>query len=135
MLSRGGKVRDMSSANALRILCAEDNPFGRVVLSAILTELGHRVDFAGSGEAAVNAVARGGYDLVLMDVTLPDVDGLEATRRIHALPGAAAIPVIGISALSSLDDERRARGAGMSDYLVKPISSKALAEALQRIRT
>jgi CheY-like chemotaxis protein len=130
---RGEAIQDMPSAKALRILCAEDNPFGRVVLSAILGEFGHRVDFAGSGEAALSAVARGGYDLVLMDVTLPGIDGLEATRRIRALSGAASsIPVIGISAMSSPDDVRRAREAGMNDYLVKPVSPAALAEALRR---
>ena len=60
-----------ASTRTLRVLCAEDNPYARVVLNTILTELGHRVDFAGTGEAAVAAVERGGYDLVLMDVTLP----------------------------------------------------------------
>ena len=69
------------------MLCAEDNPYARVVLNTILTELGHRVDFAGTGEAAVAAVERGGYDLVLMDVTLPGIDGLAATRAIRALGG------------------------------------------------
>ena len=72
---------------ALSILCAEDNPYGRVVMNTILTELGHRVDFVASGEAAVEAAARGGYDAVLMDITLAGFDGIEATRRIRALPG------------------------------------------------
>jgi CheY-like chemotaxis protein len=132
--TRASAAFERPPSRSLKILCAEDNPFGRVVLSAVLTELGHRVDFAGSGEAAVSAVARGNYDLVLMDVTLPGIDGLEATRRIRALPGdAARIPVIGISALSSEDDVKRAEAAGMSGYLVKPVSPRALAEALRPI--
>lgn len=118
----------------LRILCAEDNPFGRVVLNAVLTELGHRMDFAGTGEAAIAAVTRGGYDLVLMDITLPDIDGLEATRRIRAMPGdAGRIPIIGVSGRSSQDDVRKARAAGMTDYLMKPVRPAALAEALGRV--
>ena len=69
---------------ALTVLCAEDNPYGRVLLNTILSELGHRADFVGTGAAAVEAVAHGRYDVVLMDVTLPDIDGIEATRRIRA---------------------------------------------------
>jgi CheY-like chemotaxis protein len=122
-----------ASAGSLRILCAEDNPFGRVVLNAVLTEFGHRMDFAGTGEAAIAAVAGGGYDLVLMDVTLPDIDGLDATRRIRALPGEAGrIPIIGVSGRSSEEDIRKARAAGMTDYLTKPVRPAALAEALGR---
>jgi two-component system, sensor histidine kinase len=119
----------------LNILCAEDNPYGRVVLSTILSELGHRTDFVSSGEAAVAAVARGKYDAVLMDVTLSGLDGLEATRRIRAISGRhGQIPVIGLSALSGAQDEARARGAGMTAYLAKPVSPATLAETLDKVR-
>lgn len=125
---------DPQAGPSLRILCAEDNPFGRIVLNAMLTELGHRVDFAGTGEAVVSAAQRGSYDLVLMDVTLPGLDGLEATRRIRALPGGASqVPIIGISGRSSDADVQQARTAGMTDYLVKPVSPAALVAALGRI--
>jgi CheY-like chemotaxis protein len=114
----------------LAVLCVEDNPYGRVILNTILTELGHRADFAGSGEEAVAAVTRG-YDAVLMDVTLPGIDGLEATRRIRTLPGIASrTPIIGISGRSELGDEEAARAAGMDAYLRKPVSPSVLSEAL-----
>jgi CheY-like chemotaxis protein len=120
---------------SLTVLCAEDNPYGRVVMNAILTELGHQVDFVGSGAVAVESVARGGYDVVLMDVTLPGVDGIEATRRIRALKGAPGrIPIIGISAHTSPADKARADEAGMNDYLEKPVAPRTLAEALSQVR-
>jgi CheY-like chemotaxis protein len=115
------------------ILCAEDNPYGRVLLNTILTELGHRVEFVGSGEAAIEAARRGGYDLVLMDVALTGIDGVEAARRIRALPSAASrVPIIGISARSGPGDEAKARTAGMNLYLRKPVSPAALAEAIAK---
>ena len=121
---------------ALNILCAEDNPYGRVIMNTILGELGHRADFVASGEAAVEAAARGGYDAVLMDVTLAGIDGLEATRYIRALPGEAGrVPVIGISGRARSDDEQAARGAGMNAYLVKPVSPSKLAETLTSFST
>lgn len=116
---------------ALHILCVEDNPYGRVVLNTILTELGHRADFVGTGEAAVDAVAAKGYDAVLMDLTLPGIDGLEATRRIRAR-AASRVRVIGISGRGSPEEAARARAAGMDDYLPKPLSPSALARALSR---
>ena len=115
----------------LHILCVEDNPYGRVVLNTILTELGHRADFVGTGEAAVEAAAGKSYDALLMDVTLPGIDGLEATRRIRARVGAA-VRVIGISGRSSPEEAARARAAGMDDYLPKPLSPSTLARALRR---
>jgi CheY-like chemotaxis protein/nitrogen-specific signal transduction histidine kinase len=117
-------------ARRLTILCAEDNPYGRVILNTILAELGHRADFVGSGEEAVAAVERG-YDVVLMDVTLPGIDGRETARRIRALGGTAALtPIIGITGRSEDGDDAAARAAGMDGYLRKPISPSALREAL-----
>ena len=119
-----------SRSRPLKILCAEDNPYGRVILNTILTELGHQADFAASGEEAIAAVARG-YDIVLMDVTLPGIDGLETTRRIRALPGkAGATPIIGVSGRITPGDEEAASKAGMNAYLRKPLSPSALSKAL-----
>ncbi len=132
-ITRAAAAPELGSAEvrSARILCAEDNPYGRVILSTILKELGHAVEFVGGGDAAVTAAAGGDYDLVLMDVTLSDGDGVEATRRIRALAGAAAhLPVIGISGLTSPEEEARARAAGMNDYLAKPVSPSRLGRAI-----
>ncbi len=111
------------------ILCVEDNPHGRVLLNTILTELGHRADFVGTGAAGVEAIARGSYDVVLVDVTLPDFDGVEATRRIRALPGRAGqVPIIGVSGRTNA--EAAGRAAGMNGYLTKPLSPSALTQTL-----
>jgi two-component system, sensor histidine kinase len=121
-------------ARPLSILCAEDNPYGRVVMNTILTELGHKTDFVESGEAAVKAAARGGYDAVLMDVTLTGLDGIEATRRIRALPGKAGqVAIIGISGRNASGNEAAARAAGMNFYFAKPVSPGKLAQALATI--
>ena len=118
----------------LTILCAEDNPYGRVVMNTILGELGHRIDFVETGEAAVRAAERGGYDAVLMDVTLPGLDGLEATRRIRSLPAPQGeVPVIGISGRGDAADDAAARAAGMDFYFAKPVSPGKLAQALVAI--
>jgi two-component system, sensor histidine kinase len=122
-----------SPARRLSVLCVEDNPYGRVILNTILTELGHRADFVGSGEEALAALPRG-YDVVLMDVTLPGIGGLDAARRMRALGGAAgATPIIGISGRSERGDEAAARAAGMNFYLRKPISPSVLSEAIAAV--
>jgi CheY-like chemotaxis protein len=118
-------------ARPLTLLCAEDNPYGRVVINTILGQLGHHADFVETGEAAVQAVQHGGYDAVLMDVTLRGLDGIEATRRIRALPGAAGqVPIIGISGRTEAGDEAAARAAGMNFYFTKPVSPGKLADVL-----
>jgi CheY-like chemotaxis protein len=123
--------RRPAPARLLSILCAEDNPYGRVVMNTILGELGHRVDFAETGEAVVAAVELGNYDVVLMDVTLAGLNGIDAARRIRALPGRVGLtPIIGISGRGESGDEATARGAGMNFYFVKPVSPRKLAQAL-----
>jgi CheY-like chemotaxis protein len=113
----------------LRILSIEDNPFGRVVLNAILTELGHGAEFIGRGEAAAERIAEGAFDAVLMDMVLPGIDGIEAIRRIRALGSPSSrIAIIGVSGRD--DDEAAARAAGADAFLVKPVSPRALATAL-----
>ena len=86
--SRRGCRRPAGSGAALRVLSVEDNPFGRVVLNAILTELGHQAEFIGRGEAAAERIAQGGFDAVLMDMVLPGINGIEAIRRIRELERA-----------------------------------------------
>jgi two-component system, sensor histidine kinase len=121
----------------LDILCVEDNPYGRVVMNALLTELGHRTTFAGSAEAALGALAAGPADVVLMDVALPEVDGYEATRRIRALPGRAGrVAVIGVAGEETDQAAQAAAAAasGMDACLVKPLSPRMLADALARVK-
>jgi CheY-like chemotaxis protein/nitrogen-specific signal transduction histidine kinase len=117
------------SSPSLRLLSVEDNPFGRVVLNAILAELGHHAEFIGQGEAAPERLEQGRFDAVLMDMVLPGINGVEAIRRIRALQGPLGrIPVIGISGRS--EDEAASRAAGADIFLVKPVSPRALATAL-----
>jgi two-component system, sensor histidine kinase len=117
---------------ALHVLCVEDNPYGRIVHSAVLRELGHAVSFVGSGEAAVETVAGNEHDIVLMDIALSGIDGIEATRRIRALPGPAGrIPIIGVSGRTEPHDAAAAMAAGMNAYLRKPASPAELNEALR----
>ena len=113
----------------LRVLSVEDNPFGRVVLNAVLTELGHQAEFIGRGEAAAERIAQGGFDAVLMDMVLPGINGIEAIKRIRKLgPPLGRIAIIGVSGRG--DDEVASRAAGADAFLVKPVSPRALATAL-----
>ncbi|MGY8636376.1 ATP-binding protein [Bradyrhizobium sp. 14AA] len=128
--SRKGKGEaEADVVAALRVLSVEDNPFGRVVLNTILTELGHHAEFIGRGEDAVGRLAQGAFDAVLMDMVLPGIDGVEAIRRIRTMQTPLAqIPIIGVSGRG--EDEAASREAGADAFLVKPVSPRALATAL-----
>ena len=124
-----GAEISIGSPRPLRLLSVEDNPFGRVVLNAILTELGHQAEFIGQGEAAPERIAHGAFDAVLMDMVLPGINGIEAITRIRALSAPLGrIPIIGISGRG--EDEAASRAAGADIFLVKPVSPRALATAL-----
>jgi CheY-like chemotaxis protein/nitrogen-specific signal transduction histidine kinase len=135
--AKGGKAtgsgtgNDLSTEPAppLRVLSVEDNPFGRVVLNTILSELGHQAEFIGRGETATERIAQGTFDAVLMDMVLPGIDGVEAIRRIRGLgPPLGRIAIIGVSGRG--DDEEASRAAGADAFLLKPVSPRALATAL-----
>jgi signal transduction histidine kinase/ActR/RegA family two-component response regulator len=124
-----GDGRALEPVPALRVLSVEDNPFGRVVLNTILSELGHQAEFIGRGEDATERIAQGAFDAVLMDMVLPGIDGIEAIKRIRALkPPLGRIAIIGVSGRS--DDEAASRAVGADAFLLKPVSPRALATAL-----
>jgi PAS domain S-box-containing protein len=127
-------IREMRRG-ATRILLAEDNITNQQVALGILRKFGLRADAVADGAEAVAALERVPYDLVLMDVQMPEMDGLEATRHIRD-PGSAVlrhgVPIIAMTAHAMQGDRERCIEAGMDDYVTKPISPQALAEAIDR---
>src|SRR4051812_1618069 len=116
-----------------RVLLAEDLTTNQILITAILKRAGHQVDVVETGAAAVEAVQRQDYDLVLMDVQMPIMDGLEATRQIRALEGRVTnIPVVALTAGVLEQDVEACRAAGMDNFVAKPIDADALLEAVAR---
>jgi signal transduction histidine kinase/ActR/RegA family two-component response regulator len=117
----------------LRILLAEDLAVNQKVALAMLRRFGYEADVAGNGIESVDAVKRQPYDLVLMDIQMPEMDGLDATRAIIALdPGRARPTIVGLSANAMAEDVQSAKEAGMDDYLSKPISPAELRSLLEK---
>jgi CheY-like chemotaxis protein len=120
-------------SRALAILVAEDNPTNQSLIRALLERMGHAVDVVGHGGEAVAAVQCRSYDLVLMDVQMPKMDGVAATRAIRGLPGpVCGVPIIALTANALTGQSEEYLGAGMSDYLAKPIDNAALVAMLER---
>jgi PAS domain S-box-containing protein len=116
-----------------RVLVAEDNPTNQLIIASVLDKYGLRVDVVSNGVEAVNAVRTVPYDLVLMDMQMPEMDGLEATLAIRRLGGkAGAIPIIGVTANAFHDDHERCRAAGMQDIVTKPFRWSDLAKRMAR---
>jgi CheY-like chemotaxis protein len=114
-----------------KILVAEDHPLNQLVVSIILDEAGLRFDCVEDGAAALEAMKAGGYDLVLMDVNMPRMDGLEATRRIRRLPGAAGgVPIVAVTANAAPEEVEACLQAGMDAFVAKPIRAAELLEVL-----
>ena len=119
------------SRHALRILLAEDNLVNQQVATAMLLKRGHQVDVVSNGREAVDAVVRGGYDVVLMDIQMPEMDGFEATAKIRALPQGRTLPIIALTAHALSGERERCLERGMSGYLAKPFKAHDLFAAVE----
>jgi len=133
----GMLTRDMLPEPSLRahILVAEDNPVNELLAVTLLRRWGHDVSVAGDGGQAVLAHANGHFDLVLMDVHMPGISGLEATKLMRALErdsGRTRTPIIALTASAMEGDRRICLEAGMDDYLSKPLRARELLHALER---
>jgi CheY-like chemotaxis protein len=121
----------LRAAGTLRVLLAEDNVINQKLVRAILVSAGHEVDVAANGALAVEAIAESNYDVVLMDVQMPELDGAQATKQIRALPAPKhGIHVIALTAHAMVGAKEEYLAAGMDDYLTKPIDSAALLQRL-----
>jgi PAS domain S-box-containing protein len=119
------------SRKRLRILLAEDNPVNQEVAASMLRKRGHDVDVVADGRAAVEAATRKRYDLVLMDIQMPDMDGFEATQAIRATPEGGDLPIIALTAHALSGERERCLSLGMSGYLSKPYKAHELFAAVE----
>jgi PAS domain S-box-containing protein len=142
--AEGGDSRDADTRfggtdlarSGLRILVAEDNVVNRAVATGILEKEGHVLVHAANGREAVRAFSDGAFDLILMDVQMPEMDGFEATRRIRELEEATGChtTIVAMTAHAMAGDRERCLAAGMDDYLSKPVARSELKAALERHR-
>jgi signal transduction histidine kinase/HPt (histidine-containing phosphotransfer) domain-containing protein len=117
----------------MRVLLAEDSPANQLVAATLLRKEGHHVDVAGNGFEAVEATRTRPYDIIFMDMFMPEMDGLAATREIRALPGPAGrVPIVALTANVMAGDRERFLASGMNGVLAKPVTGRMLAEALAR---
>ena len=125
---------EMAARHPLRILLAEDNVVNQKLALRILQQMGYRADLASNGIEAVESVERQTYDVVLMDVQMPEMDGLEATRQITAKWAPDARPrIVAMTANAMQGDREMCIAAGMDDYLTKPIRVDQLVESLNNV--
>jgi GAF domain-containing protein/CheY-like chemotaxis protein len=129
---RDGTGQALGERHPLRILLAEDNPVNQKLALRLLRQIAYDADVAGDGLEAIAALERDGYDVVLMDVQMPELDGLEATRRIRARWPDRQLRIVAMTANAMAGDREACIAAGMDDYIAKPIRPAELAAALER---
>ncbi len=115
------------------VLLVEDNPHNRKIFSGMLGHAGFAVVEAEDGHQALAAMEKALPDVILMDLSIPGVDGWEVTRRLKADPRTQKVPIIALTAHAMRGDEERARAAGCDHYLAKPISPKKVVEEVRKI--
>ena len=125
-----------AGTDRLRVLVAEDNAVNQKLARAMLTRLGHASVLASDGREAVAEWGTGGYDVIFMDVQMPDLDGFDATREIRRLEAGTGVrvPIVAMTAHAMPGDRERCLGAGMDDYVTKPISLAEIARVLSSIQ-
>ncbi|MEM9600685.1 MAG: response regulator, partial [Pseudomonadota bacterium] len=122
-----------SSANAIRILLAEDNAINALLTRTLLEADGHTVETVEDGVLAVEAMKTQSYDMIFMDMRMPNMDGLEATRKIRALPNVSKdLPIVALTANAFDDDRNACFDSGMNDFMTKPVSAEELSEMVVR---
>jgi PAS domain S-box-containing protein len=124
---------DPMSAGSLRILMVEDNEANILAIGEYLEDMGMEVVVARDGRSALEVVETVQPDVILMDIQMPDMDGLEATRRVRQLPGLAQTPIIAVTALAMPGDRERCLAAGANAYIAKPVSLKHLVQEIRRL--
>lgn len=131
----GIQARPRRAGRALRVLLAEDSPAGQRFVDRLLSRRGHQVHVAADGERAVEMIRRQDFDVVLMDVQMPRMDGLRATAAIRALadPAKARLPVVALTAHALRGEAERCLAAGMDAYLGKPVDGRHLIELVERL--
>jgi CheY-like chemotaxis protein len=123
-------------AGPLRILLAEDNSTNQLVFSKLVQHLGVHVTYANNGREAVEHASSSTFDVIFMDMRMPEMDGLEATCKIRELDGPrSSIPIVALTANAFADDIKACHDAGMNDFVAKPIRKKTLVEKLTKIVT
>ena len=122
----------LSTRRGKRILLAEDDDFNREIGKILLMDIGMEVDLAEDGVQALSMVQANRYDLVLMDMQMPQMDGLDATRAIRALAQGADLPIVALTANAFSEDRARCMDAGMNDFLTKPLEPRVLYKVLLR---
>ncbi len=131
----GAAEAEALAQRPLQVLVAEDHPVNRQYLAALLDNLGHEAHFTANGQEAVAAASQRRFDIVLMDLHMPVLDGVGATQAIRALPDPqlSTVPIVALTADAFAETRERCLVAGMNDFLTKPVSPQKLATALRRL--
>ncbi len=124
-------IKDMGTVFPLRILLAEDNDLNLQLMTFMFQQLGFQFEVAKNGAEVLDKVKQQQFDVILMDVQMPVMNGLEATREIRKMEGTDQMIIIGLSANVFEEDQKKAIESGMNDYLTKPIRLAALADKLE----